>query len=858
MPYIVLLSLWATTAFADEVYRLDPAIAPTKQTIELHLDPGVDTFKGTTRLELNVAAPTDRFYFHYLDIEISRAMLTGPGGPIDLEIASAGPEGRSRADLSRAINPGTYALEFAFSGPYNTQAVGLYLVEYADQRYLFTQFQQIDARRVFPCWDEPSYKIPFQFIIHAPTDQRVFSNTPLAQATTAGDWQRHSFHPSKPLPSYLLALAIGPLETIPIPELSIPGRIITVAGQRHLAALAAEITPPILTALETYFNRPYPYAKLDLIAVPDFAYGAMENAGLITFRDEILLVDPQAASVEQKAYQALIVTHELAHMWFGDLVTMAWWDDLWLNESFASWLEYKITHQLFPAYRVDMEMPQDRIMADDARSSTVAVRRPVRVADDALEDLGLAYSKGQTVLGMVEQWLGADIFRQGVTEHIDAHAWKNATGADLWNALTRVSGQPVDRVMASFLDQSGLPLISIETRGRTLHISQRRFLNAAADDEDRQWHTPVLIKYNDGQTQIVPVLLTTASTTVELAKVPAWVFPHAGAYGYYRWQLPTADLLRLANHATDNLDPGERVMLLGNARALLGANRLSGDDYMQILSAYADDPDPLVIIKLINGLEEVRYTFIDEKLAQTFATYVRLVLSPALARFGLQQQDGEDEAISLLRPQLLYWLGRHGQDPAVARHATALAHAYMDDPTAIDPSLAGIALKIAAYAGDEELFNAYIHHYETAQIPIARKHYLAALGAFGDPALQDKALAYAIKGPLRANEYWDIPQSGIDQTPQGRTRVFTWFKSNYSFLVEHMPPPWLSYLPYFADGCESATLGDARAFFAQPAHQVDGTLNNLRKVEEAVQDCANLQQRELKPVTAYLHKAIKK
>ena len=863
MPYtaLFLLLLFAPPVLADETYRLAPTIAPTAQSIELRLDPEIDTFTGTTHLTLNATRQTDRFYFHYLDIEITRASLTGPGGPIELEISTAGPEGLRRASLSRAIDPGDYALEFDFSGPYNTQAVGLYVVEYEDKRYLFTQFQQIDARRVFPCWDEPSYKIPFQFTIDVPGGLQVFSNTPADKTTMDSDWQNLnwrsvSFLPSKPLPTYLLALAVGDFETIDIPNLPVPGRIITVAGQSHLADLAAEITPPILAALETYFERPYPYAKLDLIAVPDFAYGAMENAGLITFRDEILLVDPQAASVEQKSYQALVVAHELAHMWFGDLVTMAWWDDLWLNESFASWLEYKITHQLFPAYRVDMEMPQDRIMTRDARPSTVSVRRPVRVAADALEDLGLAYSKGQTVLGMVEEWLGPDVFRQGVIEHIEAHAWKNATGADLWNALKRVSGQPVDRVMESFLDQSGLPLISVETRGRTLHISQRRFLNQNADDDARLWQTPVLLKYNDGQTHTLPILLTTDSTTVELAQEPAWVFPHAGAYGYYRWQLPSADLLHLTDTATERLEPGERVMLLGNARALLGAKRLGGEEYMRILSAYADDPDPLVIIKLINGLEEVRYTFIDEKLESTFAAYVRQVLSPALARFGLEQQDGEDAAISLLRPQLLYWLGRHGQDPAVIAQATELAHAHMADPTAIDPSLAEIVLKVAAHAGDEALFDAYAHHYETAQIPIVRKHYLSAIGAFGDPSLQDKALRYAIEGPLRANEYWDIPDGGISQTPEGRKRVFAWFSDNYQYLVEHMPPPWLSYLPYFADSCEPHNFSAAETFFADPAHQVDGTLSTLRKVEESVMDCAGLQGREWASVTAYLQRAV--
>ena len=301
--------------------------------------------------------------------------------------------------------------------------------------------------------------------------------------TTQDGFKTVVFHQTRPLPTYLLAIAAGPLESVPITGLSVPGRVYTIKGQSRMAATAVETTPPILAALEKFFGRSYPYAKLDLIAVPEFWPGAMENAGAVTYRDRFLLIDPETASVGEKAFLVYVTAHELSHMWFGDLVTMAWWDDLWLNESFATWLGEKVTADLYPQYDTDIDavLTAQRVMRVDARPSTKPIRRPVNSVEDIMEDLGLAYDKGKVILGMVEQWVGPVAFREGVVQYVKAHEWGSATGEDLWNALTEASGTNVEPVLASFLDQAGYPMIDVADTDGGLIVSQRRFLNYGVD-----------------------------------------------------------------------------------------------------------------------------------------------------------------------------------------------------------------------------------------------------------------------------------------------------------------------------------------------------------------------------------------
>lgn len=531
----VLAALMHGASAHAEDGRLDRNVLPTFQSVRLTLDPSQPDYRGDVHIDLTVAAATDSFRLHARDLEIASLKLRGPAGEITVQ-HEAGSNGLLVVRAAAPLAPGQYGLDIGYTNQFDTRANSLYRLQTGGDWYCFTQFQSDAAREAFPCWDEPEFKIPWQLTLTVPADVGAVSNTPSERIAAAGKTKTVTFRRTQPLPSYLVAIAAGPFEYVPIPGMSAPGRVVTVRGASKLAAEAVRITPPLLAALERYFERKYPYEKLDLLAVPEFAAGAMENAGAITFRDELLLVDPATASARQRSRLIAITAHELAHMWFGDLVTLAWWDDIWLNESFASWMGDKVAALYAPQYNYDVQSLRGRqnAMRTDARPSTRAIRQRVR-ADDNFDRLfdELSYDKGQAVLTMIESWIGEETFRKGVLRYIEKHAGGNATAADLWRALSDASGRDIAATTASFLEQPGVPLVTVEPLdGGRLRLTQRRFRHAAsAATESLLWRIPVNLRWSDGrQVHTRSVLLESAEQTIALepAAMPQWIHANAG------------------------------------------------------------------------------------------------------------------------------------------------------------------------------------------------------------------------------------------------------------------------------------------------------------------------------------------
>jgi alanyl aminopeptidase len=851
------LVLIPCVALAGGNIRLDDRVAPVFEAVELHLDANRTDYSGTVTIELEVASPTRTFQFHAEDMKFDRVVLEGSGGTYQASL-DVGDEGLVTATVDRQLKKGSYTLTIDFSKDYNTHAVGLYRMEQEGQGYLFTQFEAVDARKAFPCWDEPAFKIPFQVTVHLPDGQVAVSNTPVKKYTIENGMQTIVFQKTRPLPTYLVALIAGPFESVPIEGLSVPGRIYTVKGQKQLTGLAVEYTPVFLRALEKYFGSDYPYDKLDYVAVPEYWPGAMENAGLITFRDALLLVDPNGASVNQKSLLARVIAHELSHMWFGDLVTMEWWDDLWLNEAFASWLGDKLTHELYPQFGTDVTQLQavQGVMNLDARTSTKPVRRPVTRTSEMFEDIGITYDKGRTILNMVEDWIGPDVFRKGVVDYIESNRWGNTVAADLWAALSQASNKDLEPVLSTFLDQPGYPIVTVDVESRgVMRIRQQRFLNAGVDAPAELWNVPVRVKYFDGKNiHTQTFLLEEESKKVEVGTDVVWAMPNAGAVGYYRWNAPLDMIIRMADDPMATMDRRERAVFLANVRALLNAGEIDGGDYLAILSALGKTPEPEIVSAVINELGSTEAAFVTDDLSDAFAGYIRETLGPALERFGLEKKDGEAESISRLRPRLIAWLGLQGQRPDVRRYCRKLADAYLADTGAIDPSLAGVALIVAAREGTREDLKTYKQRFENAEVPAERNRFLTALGYFSDEALQEEVLAYFLKGPLRPNDIFTAI-GGIASTTAGRDRLFRWMTDNYEAITSKFPAAYAAYLPFFAGGCSEQRLAAARSFFANPEHSVDGTSDNLGKVVEQVTDCVNLREREGAAVAEFLNRS---
>ncbi len=843
--------LTSSVAFAD--VRLGDDVTPTFQALELELDASRPDYRGSVRIELEVNRETDHFQFHSEGLTLSNLVLRSASGEIAVRHRAESDE-VVRVTADKPLAKGAYTLEIEFTNPFDTKAISLYRMEMDGVGYIFSQFQADDAREAFPCWDEPRFKIPRQVTLKVPEADLAITNTPVLEERVADGWRTTVFRQTPPLPSYLLALAAGPLEAVPLPGLGVPGRLITVKGQSHLTELAKEVTPPILKELESFFGRSYPYEKLDFLALPEFWPGAMENPGAVTFADRILLIDADSASVDQRRRQVQVIGHELAHMWFGDLVTMEWWDDLWLNEAFATWMGDKASHRVFPQFGLDVSAVEraQGVLRQDARATTRAIRKPVDSAKNLLDGLRLTYQKGRSVLGMFEQWLGPEVFRRGIVNYINEHAWGNATAADLWRALDKASGKQISAAMATFTDQPGFPLIDVEVlAGGRVRLSQERFRNHGSESPGKTWQIPVALKVAIGTSVATKtVLLDSKVQVVELGgETPAWIFPNAAADGYYRWRLPASQLQALAANASSALTPRERVELIGNVAALLDAGSIRGDQYLGVLGELADDPEPLVITSVLGALERVKTALVPTDLEDAFSAYVRRTLRPALDRFGMQQIAGESEAVSLVRPTLYTWLGREGRDPEVLARARAMAEAFMKDPSTVDPALAGVALQLAATDGDRPLFDEYVRRLEAAKSPVGRRLFLAALGSFRHPDVRLAALNYALEGGLRPNELVS-PIRTMSNSAAGREVSYRWLTENFEALASRLPPLYLGFMPRFASGCSVERLEHAKGFFAD--HGGPAVAKQLQQVAEEVHDCVSLRDREGDVVAEYL------
>lgn len=858
MQVALAVSLLAAPALKAEV-RFATDIVPTFQRVELILDARNPEYSGTVYIELTAHREVTTFSLNAENLNIQNVSLTQSGREIDI-IFDAPDSTLLRVSAGTPLAAGDYVLTISFTDDFDTHATSLYRMETGEESYSFTQFEADDAREAFPCFDQPGFKFPYQMVLTVPEEHMAISNCPIETETIQDGQKRVVFQRSHPMPSYLLAIATGPFETVDVPGLSIPTRIVTTQGKIEKTWFAQETTAPILAALEEYFGTPYPYRKLDLIAVPEFLPGAMENSGAITFSEALLVKDPKATSVSSKRRAVSVMAHELAHMWFGDLVTMEWWDDLWLNESFATWMGNKVTHQLYPEYAMDVSSvgSMNGSMRGDSRPSAQAIRQKTDNVSDLTNNIGAIYRKGHAVLGMFEQLIGEKAFQAGVRTYIADHTWGNARAEHLWNALADASGQPIDVAMATFIEQPGVPLVSLvpDPSGKVT-LSQTRFSNFGVDAmEHENWHIPVTLKYaaGDGNVKTQTVMLTEETMEVDLGTdgPPVWIMPHSDARGYYRWVMPADMLMSMAETAAEALTPRERVGFLGNLSALLDAGVVGGDDFLNTINRFSHDPHPLVVSAVVSALRKVEHAFVEKETEDQFAYYVRRTLGPAMDRMGFEAVGGEDETIALVRPRLIGWLADEGKDSKVLAYAESVFGQYMEDPSSVDPALIGVSIDLACIRGDRELYNECKRRFESAEANTERGRFLGAMASFRDSEIQDDALVYALEGPLRPQEFFTIPGTISSNSDEHADRVFSWLMEHYEAIAERIPAPYRAFLPAFARGCNKERWELARIFFAKPEHKAPGIESRMARYSDSVNDCTTLREREGAKVRAYL------
>ena len=659
----------------DNPYRLATTIVPTAYRLRIEPDLDNATFVGRVEIDLDVSEAATSVTLNALDLEIDAGVVRVG----DRRIATSEPRYDAEFetvtfDVAEEIPAGSATLEVTFRGVLNDQLHGFYRSTYDDAESVThtiatTQFEATDARRAFPCWDDPAFKATFEVTLVVGEGLNAYSNSAEVSRVDLGQGRREvRFAPTMVMSTYLVAFIVGPFEASPVTTVAgVPVRVIHPIGKGHLTRYAMEAAVHALEFFTEYFHRPYPGDKVDLVAVPDFASGAMENLGCVTFREEYLLIDPAHASQRERENTVLVVNHELAHMWFGDLVTMEWWEGIWLNEAFATFMESICTDHFKPEWKkwVSFTASRDRAFTVDSQHSTRPIEYRVVSPNECrgMFDV-LTYEKGCSVLRMLEQYLGEDVFRDGVRLYLSRHAYDNAVTADLWSALEAASGQPVGSIMDTWILQGGFPLLSYD--GATLAQSPFYFRESNGESNiGASWRVPVLTR-SLGESDIQRVLLEGERRALATRGVS---LINAGGAGFYRTAYASAHLALIAARLFD-LDEAERAVLFSDTWAanLLGRSSLADLLALARGLTHLDEPTPWGIVARALGLVD---RIADDATRDLLARVTEDLFSPVYARLGWDPVPGESTQAGELRALALRVLGTIGRDATIAEEAAA-------------------------------------------------------------------------------------------------------------------------------------------------------------------------------------------
>jgi puromycin-sensitive aminopeptidase len=737
-----------SAAIDDRTFRLPPHVRPSAYDATLSVDLEARRFEGSERIELQLSAPVEEIVLHAAELDVKRASVHG--GARTLEAATISPATASETVTLRfpePVGPGAAALELEWSGKIAPGLRGLYD---AGGGIAATQFEAADARRVFPCLDEPGFKAPWRLTVDAPTATVVLSNGSPVAEENRGARRRVEFSETPPLPTYLVALVIGRVQAHPaIGVRGVPVRTWAVPEKLALTGFGQDVAVEVLPRLEDYFGVPYAFGKLDQVGLPEFEAGAMENAGLVTYREVALLLDPATASLAQKKRVAEVVTHELAHQWFGNWVTMRWWDDLWLNEAFATWMAFKIVDAWNPAWRVWVEFDQGKAAAMhlDALRSTHPIRAEIHSVAEAGEAFDLiTYEKGGAVLRMIEGYLGEERFRDGIRLYMKRHGTGNAVADDLWGALAETSREPVVELANAWIRQGGFPLVRVRRSGRVLKLEQRRFFSApdaAAAEDATLWPVPLVLRVGDGGASTEQrVLLRGRTAEVELSGEgdPALVVVNAGATGFYRVAYDADALAAVAAHLS-SLAPAERIQLLSDQWALVRAGEADISAFLDLVTRYGGEQDYAVLDELVGRLGAIEHRLLADGDRLRFAALIVTLFGPLLAETGWDPALGEPDAVRLRRAAAVRALGVVARSAGVVQDAAARLDRWIaGDRAAVEPNLHDAVVAMSARAGDAARFEAFRGLFEKETDPAFRRRWLLALAVFEDPTFAQRGI----------------------------------------------------------------------------------------------------------------------
>jgi puromycin-sensitive aminopeptidase len=839
----------------DRDFRLPRDVLPRRFQSTLTLDIDGRTFGGEAELTLTVDRPVRSIVLHAVNLTVAHAEVHSAGRVAHATVRVHPVSETIELELDAELSPGEARLNLRWTGRFTDGLRGLYLAG----SVAATQFEAADARRVFPCFDEPGFKCTWALTVKVPPALVALSNGRVLAEELEGPHRKVRFAETEVLPSYLVALVVGPLvSTQEETAAGVPVRTWCLEEKRALLAFGQQTALAVLPRLQDYFGLPYAFGKLDQVGIPDFEAGAMENAGLITYREVALLLDPATAPLSVQKRVAEVVTHELAHQWFGNWVTMAWWDDLWLNEAFATWMAYKIVDGWRPEWRVwlDFDAGKATALHLDALRSTHPIRGTVANAAEATESFdAITYEKGGAVLRMIEGFLGEEAFRSGIRDYMRKHARSNAVADDLWAALAKASHTPVVELANAWIRQSGYPVVSVTLDGSRVRLSQERFFSEPGLGGPEIWPVPLVLAWGDDRGRHTrPFLLQekTGEVALETAGTVRWLDANAGSTGFYRVAY-SAELLAGLGKSLGDLLPSERIGVLADQWALVRAGCAGISDFLDLVLAFGEETDHAVLDELVGRLAYVEARLVDGEDQERFRRLVERLFLPRLQKMGWDPVAGETDQDRLRRAALL----RAAAGVARARSVLAETGPRVDrllngQRTALDPNLVDTAVAVTARDGDSALFDHLRAIFPREPDPAVKRRYLLALTAFERPQLVERAQTFLLENGVPLQDLASFVQ-GLLANRAAREGTWSLVRDRWSMLMEKTAgAPMLLRRVVEAIGNlrERRHLDEARSFLA--AHPVAEAQQAVAQTLERLAQDVALRERLVPEVSVWL------
>ena len=863
MKRVLLLALLSLgSCLCARAQRLPDTVVPERYDLTFTPDLAKATFTGSEKIHVKLLQPANSITLNAAELEFQKVSITAAGATQTAKATFDADQEQVTLVVEKQIPAGPAEVQIEFTGILNDKLRGFYLSKSKRRSYAVTQFENTDARRAFPSFDEPAFKAVFDIKLVVDKGDTAISNGKIVSDTAGPTDAKHTltFSASPKMSSYLVVMLVGDFVCREGEADGIPIRVCSIPEEKDMTGFALEASENILKYYDKYYAIKYPYEKLDHIVFPDFAAGAMENVAAITYRDSALLIDEKTASLDAKQEVASVIAHEMAHQWFGDLVTMKWWNDIWLNEGFATWMSWKPLEAWKPEWNMaqqEIGETQTALNADSLPSVRVIRANAETPADIAALFDGIAYGKAASVLRMVEAYVSPDVFQKGVNSYLAKHAYGNATAEDFWNQIAETSGKPVDKIMKSFTEQPGAPLVSVTTQCKgdktEVALSQQRYMSDAAKmaaGSDELWPVPVnLLPSSTKQPQYH--LLQKKDETVELPGCSAWVFANAGGRGYYRSGYDPASFAKMSAEVETKFSPEERMTFPADAWALVRVGRMNIGDYLGLLQKMQGERSRAVLQAMISHIPAIHNEFVTPADRPAFEKWVRDFLNPIAQDLGDHAVAGEPAERAASRSDVIGMLAQYGRDPGQIAKVRAIAEQYMKDPESVSPELAENALVISAMNGDAALYDQYVGHVKSAKTPEEHDNYLRALGFFPQPELAKRTYEYILSPEVKNQDMYFLVFPLVNY--QTQAQAWQYFKSDFPAIMKKVDASdAVSMAQFTGVFCDPTLRDDSQAFFAE--QKLPGSERLLRNAKDQVNACIQVRDLQQKNLTHYLER----